>query len=94
MSSAYAGSFRRVTIDGDFDDWTGMPVVMDDEVDEVGTFDFKDIAIANDAEFVFVRARLHAPADYASFHHQVVVDGDGDTFTGLAWLGLGSENDD
>ena len=89
--SAHAGSFKRVTIDGNFDDWTGVPMALDDVEDGEGIFDFKDIFIANDEEFVYARVRLHSPANYAAFHHQVVVDGDGDSFTGLSWLGLGSE---
>ena len=90
-SCANAGSFKRVSIDGNFDDWIGVPVAMDDDEDGEGNFDFKDVSIANDEDFVYVRVRLHSPDDYASFHHQVVVDGDGDSFTGLSWLGLGSE---
>ncbi|MDA0811342.1 MAG: hypothetical protein O3C21_02970, partial [Verrucomicrobia bacterium] len=90
-TAAQAGSFKRIVIDGAFDDWAGVPVLADDEEGGGGIFDFKDIAVANDENFLYVRLRLHAGANYAGFHHQVVVDGDGDTSTGLSWLGLGSE---
>ncbi len=91
LPTADAGNFKRITIDGNFDDWIGIPVAMDDEVDEEGMFDIRDVAIANDEAFIYVKARLHSPADYASFNHQVVLDGDGDTFTSLQWVGLGFE---
>lgn len=89
--TATAGTFKRITVDGGFEDWLGVPVTEIDEMDAMGDLDYRDVAIANDDDFLYVRVRLHAPASYANFHHQVLVDTDADGATGHPWGGLGSE---
>ena len=91
LAGLHAGQFKRVTIDGDFDDWLGVPVSEVDEVDGEGVFDLKDVAIANDDDYLYVRVRLHAPSSYSGFYHQLLVDTDADGGTGYGWGGLGSE---
>lgn len=86
-----AGSFKRVTVDGKYEDWAGVPVVVSDEEDSGGQFDFKEVFLANDDQFLYLLVRLHQPSAYSKFHHHVVLDTDADSSTGLAWLGLGSE---
>ncbi|MHB9010041.1 MAG: hypothetical protein ACYDC1_24275, partial [Limisphaerales bacterium] len=46
---------------------------------------------ANDEEYLYLSATLYAPADYASFNHQVIIDTDQDPGTGHPWAGFGSE---
>ena len=86
-----AGTFKRITIDGQFTDWAGVPVAFADEADAPDAFDYKDVYIANDDQFLYVRATLHAPAPYPDFHHQVLLDADNNAGTGHPWGGLGSE---
>jgi hypothetical protein len=89
--SLFAGQFKRITIDGAFDDWLGVPASKIDDADAEGKFDFKEVAIANDDDYLYVRVRLHSPSSYSGFNHQVLVDTDADGSTGHAWGGVGSE---
>ena len=93
LTSAYsqAGTFKRIAIDGSFDDWAGVPVLATDDEDAPESFDFRDVYVANDEEYLYISATLYAPADYASFNHQVIIDTDQDPGTGYAWAGVGSE---
>lgn len=86
-----AGTFKRITIDGQFTDWAGVPVAFADEADAPDAFDYKDVFVANDEQFLYVRATLHAPAPYPDFHHQILLDADNNAGTGHPWGGLGSE---
>lgn len=86
-----AGVFKRITIDGSFSDWAGIPPVAVDEVDSTGTWDYREIYLANDEQYLYVRARLAVPADLGAAHVQVVIDADADPATGHPWLGVGSE---
>ncbi|HUF63757.1 MAG TPA: immunoglobulin domain-containing protein [Verrucomicrobiales bacterium] len=86
-----AGQFKRILVDGSFDDWLGVPVAAVDDADAAGAFDFRDVAIANDDDYLYIRVRLHGAGDYAGFHHQVLVDTDADSLTGYSWGGLGAE---
>ncbi len=89
--STFAGTFREITIDGSFDDWLGVPVLETADANAEGSFDFKDIAMANDDAFLYIRVRLHRPVAYASFHHDLAFDTDADGTTGTSLWGVGSE---
>ncbi len=86
-----AGQYKAITIDGDFHDWLGVPLSEVDDPDPESPFDIRDVALANDDDYLYVRVRLHAPSPYANAHHQVLVDTDADSSTGHAWGGVGSE---
>ncbi|MHB1308745.1 MAG: hypothetical protein ACYC23_16830 [Limisphaerales bacterium] len=90
-ASSQAGTFKRIVIDGSFDDWAGVPVLATDDEDAPESFDFRDVYVANDEEYLYLSATLYAPADYASFNHQVIIDTDQDPGTGHPWAGVGSE---
>jgi hypothetical protein len=90
-TSLFAGQFKHITVDGDFEDWFGVPVADVDEMDADGEFDIKDVSIANDEDYLYIRIRLHGASNYADFNHQVLVDTDADGGTGHPWGGVGSE---
>ncbi|MDH7501345.1 MAG: immunoglobulin domain-containing protein [Verrucomicrobiota bacterium] len=91
LNTSHAGHFKRITIDGSFADWAGVPVAAVDDEEVPGQYDFKELYVANDDQYVYIRVRLHAPSDYTAWHHQVLIDSDADPGTGFAWLGVGSE---
>ena len=86
-----AGQFKRITIDGSFDDWAGVAPAYLDVEDAVGQFDFNEVYVANDDQYLYVRVKLHAQADYGTFHHHVLIDADADSATGHPRLAVGSE---
>lgn len=51
----HAGHFARITIDGVFDDWAGVPVVDSDGGDNSGGPDIGDTQIANDGKYLYIR---------------------------------------
>ncbi len=95
LSAASAGTFKRITIDGSFADWAGVPVAATDaEGDALKGYDLKEIYVANDDQYLYFRVVIHASstnANYNSSHHQFFIDSDNDPSTGRRDLGLGTE---
>ncbi len=92
---ASAGTFKRITIDGSFADWAGVPVAAtDDEGDALKGFDLREIYVANDDQYLYFRVKIHPAstnANYDQVHHQFFIDSDNDPGTGRGDLGLGAE---
>lgn len=91
LVQTHAGTFKHITIDGSFDDWAGVPVAWTDAEDASGSFDFRDICVANDEDFLYVRVTLYAAQDIALFNHHLFIDRDNDPSTGWPWPGVGAE---
>lgn len=89
--SSDAGMFKRITIDGGFDDWAGVAPAYVDAEDAAGAFDLKEVYVANDDQYLYVRVKTHAAADYAAFHHHVLIDADANSATGHPRLNVGAE---
>jgi hypothetical protein len=82
-----------ILIDGNFDDWTGMTPLATETQDNPDTKEFKDIYVANDDDYIYVRFNFYSdvgqlPVD-AYFH--IFFDTDNDPATGMATAGIGSE---
>ncbi len=95
LSVASAGTFKRITIDGSFADWIGVPVAAtDDEGDALKGFDLREIYVANDDQYLYLRVVIYSSSTNASYntsHHQFFIDSDNDPSTGRRDLGLGTE---
>jgi len=95
LSVASAGTFKRITIDGSFADWAGVPVAAtDDEGDALAGFDLREIYVANDDQYLYFMVKIYPSstnANYDLVHHQFFIDSDNDPITGRADLGLGAE---
>ena len=87
LTVASAGTFKRITIDGSFDDWSGVPVAATDvEGDSGQGFDLHKIYVANDDQHLYFRvviSRLSTATNYSGFHHQFFIDSDNNPATGL-----------
>ena len=79
-----------ILIDGSFDDWAGVPLVITDGVDQPTASDYKDIYITNDADHIFLRVTLHEPSDLAIFYNNIFIDSDNNAGTGFSFR-IGSE---
>ena len=85
---SHAGHFANITIDGATSDWAGVPVAHSDPNDtDAGAVDWKDIYIANDDDYLYVRVTLWTPADASSFVANYYVDGDNVDATGFHVFG-------
>jgi hypothetical protein len=86
--SSHAGHFANITIDGATGDWAGVPIAHSDPNDSApGTVDWKDIYIANDDDYLYVRVTLWTPADASSFVANYYLDGDNVDSTGYHVFG-------
>jgi len=71
VSPTWAGTFKRITIDGSFADWAGVPVAAtDDEGD--GAYDLRELYVANDDQYLYLMVRIYPSStitDYRRMHH-------------------------
>lgn len=78
--TASAGTFKTITIDDLYDDWTGVPVVDADPADNFSGPDIGNTQIANDGQYLYIRNTFHNSLALGTF---LAIDVDGDTSTGF-----------
>jgi len=90
---ATAGTYKNITIDGSFSDWTGVPLLHSDPVaSNPNVVDYQDIYVANDENYLYIRFTLHTAANPFTFLQNIFVDADADGLTGFGAGGyVGSE---
>jgi hypothetical protein len=87
-----AGTYKHITIDGNFVDWAGVPVAYTQPADTTLSIAYTNIYVANDENYLYVRFAI-ATADnpFQSFQN-MFFDTDADTATGYPAGGyVGSE---
>lgn len=80
-----------IVIDGSFDDWAGVPLAFTDPQDSTESLDYRDVYVANDDDYIYLRVTLWAPGDFADFHNNLFIDADNDVATGYGFSGIGSD---
>ncbi|MDP3849368.1 MAG: hypothetical protein Q8Q59_02610 [Luteolibacter sp.] len=86
-------SFRSIAIDGDFSDWSGIPVIANDPVNG-SAVDFADVQVANDSDYLYVRFTLHTAASpFSDYNTHLFLDADANQASGFQVSGgvIGSE---
>ena len=94
ITSARAGTFQSITIDGNFADWAGVPLLHSDPQDSSTSIDYRNVYMANDANFIYMRFDLHTSGDPFLFLNNIFVDTDNNAATGFNVAGgthVGSE---
>jgi hypothetical protein len=94
VAAAQAGTFKRISIDGSFADWAGVPVAYSDGSETTAGADFRQVYIANDEQYLYIRFTLYAPESPFTSHDNIFIDADNNAGTGFHPLGqatLGSE---
>jgi hypothetical protein len=85
-------TFRSsIVIDGSFDDWASVPLAFTDAQDSTESIDYKDVYIASDDQYIYLRVTLYSPGDPADFHNNLFIDVDSNPATGYGVGGIGSE---
>lgn len=93
--SASSGYYQSsILIDGNLDDWTNIPVLLEQEQTNPGSPEFKSISVTNDANYIYIRMTFYTPvgplaaSNWSTLgnYFQVVFDTDADPATG-GWLG-------
>jgi len=86
------GTFKHITIDGSFADWTGVPLAYTAAVGAANAIQYENVYIANDQTNLYIRFTLYSPrAAFANSFDNIFIDADNATGTGYAVGGLGSE---
>jgi hypothetical protein len=92
--SGYAGTFKHISIDGSFDDWAGIPPAFTrSDPDTTTSVAYKDIYVANDENYLYIRFTLFTPGDPFTSHENIFLDTDNNPGTGFSAAGgrVGSE---
>src|SRR5213076_1420337 len=92
--SGSAGTFKHITIDGSFDDWAGIPPAFTrSDPDTTTSVAYKDIYVANDETYLYIRFTLFSAADPFTSHENIFLDTDNNVGTGFSAAGgrVGSE---
>lgn len=83
---ALAGTYKTITIDDDYSDWAGVPVVDSDAADNVGGPDIAETQIANDGQYLYIRNTFANSLALGTF---ITIDIDENASTGFDAFGLG-----
>lgn len=92
--SAIAGTYKTISIDGSFGDWTGVPLVISNPTNSVSTnvVNYKDIYVANDDNYLYIRFTLHKSDNPFTFLQNIFLDADNNGLSGFGAGGyVGSE---
>src|SRR5262245_18238962 len=86
--AAQAGTFKRISIDGSFGDWAGVPIAYDDASETTAGADFRHVYVANDDQYLYLRFTLYAPDSPFTSRNNIFIDADNTADTGFHPLGL------
>ncbi len=86
-------TFKHISIDGSFNDWTGVPVAYTATQGPTNAIQFENVYIANDQNNLYVRFTLYSARAnaYANSYDNVFIDADDNATTGFNVGGIGSE---
>lgn len=87
--AANAGTFKRIAIDGSFGDWAGVPVAYNDASETTAGADFRQVYVANDDQYLYLRFTLYAPNSPFTSRNNIFIDSDDNAGSGFHPLGLG-----
>jgi hypothetical protein len=84
-------TFKHITIDGSFDDWTGVPVAYTAPAGPTNAIQYENVYIANDETNLYIRITLYSPrAAFENSYDNIFIDADNNPATGYAVGGIGS----
>ena len=90
-TSAYAGTYKTITVDGDFSDWDDVPVLTTTTTAVGDPVDFVSLSVANDGDNLYLRvvyASEVAVNGEAGTAIYIAIDTDNDVNTGFNVYGL------
>jgi hypothetical protein len=86
-----ANTFRHITIDGSFGDWSEIPLAYTGEQSADDVVQFKSIYLANDEDYLYIRFSLYTNADPFTSSQNIFIDADTNYNTGNHEHGIGSD---
>ena len=90
---AVPGTFKHITIDGSFADWTGVPLAYTATEGSTNAIQYENVYMANDESNLYIQVTLYTarPNAFENSFDNVFVDADNNPSTGFAVGGIGSE---
>ena len=87
------GTFKHITVDGSFDDWTGVPLGYTAIMGPSTAIQYQNVYIANDQTNLYIRFTLYSPRAnaFANSFDNIFIDADNNPGTGFVVAGIGSE---
>ena len=67
LSLASAGTFKRITVDGSFTDWAGVPVAATDDEGDASGYDLRELYVANDDQFLYLMVRIYPSSTVTNY---------------------------
>ena len=91
--NAGTSTYRNITIDGAFDDWTGVPLACTASAGPASAIQYENVYIANNESNLYVRFTLYSsrPDAFANSYDNLFIDADENAATGFPVGGIGSE---
>ncbi|HXP59467.1 MAG TPA: hypothetical protein VN829_03195, partial [Dongiaceae bacterium] len=87
-----AGTYRRITIDGDFADWAGVPVAYTQPPDTTNSIAYTNVFLANDENYLYIRLAIATSDNPFTSIENIFFDTDNTLLTGYPVSGyIGSE---
>ena len=81
-----------IFLDGKVDDWNAPVPTYTDRVGDGSSYDFKNFAVTNDEEFLFIKLNISPECKLMEDNLlSLYIDGDNDSSTGLLINGIGAE---
>ena len=86
-------TFKHITVDGSFGDWTGVPLAYTATEEPADAIQYENVYIANDATNLYIRFTLYSPRPdaFANSYDNLFIDADDNASTGYSVGGIGSE---
>jgi len=87
-----AGTYKRITIDGDFADWAGVPVAYTQPPDTTNSIAYTNVFLANDENYLYIRLAIATSDNPFTSIENIFFDTDNTLLTGYPVSGyIGSE---
>jgi hypothetical protein len=89
--SIKAGTYKHISIDGNFSDWVGVPLAATKPQVIGDVISFENLYVANDEDYIYIRFSLYSAANPFTSQQNIFFDVDTNAATGYSENGLGSE---
>ncbi len=90
---AVPGTFKHITIDGSFADWTGVPLAYTATEGSANAIQYENVYMANDESNLYIQVTLYTarPSAFQNSFDNIFIDADDNASTGFPVGGIGSE---
>jgi Immunoglobulin domain/Immunoglobulin I-set domain/Bacterial Ig-like domain len=84
LAAASAGTYKHINIDGSFADWAAIaPAYTVATPGSTTSVAYKDIYVANDEDFLYIRFTIFVAGDPFTSHENIFIDADANLATGF-----------